>query len=276
MIRFPFQLTPVPEVKPWGPERRLHWFALTDGQYWINLGDVQLLRYAPETLSESALLGTPQYADYYVARFWEDLLQLLPSALEPVPDDLTDFLASDPAAWAWSDDERADAAISWFSDHFLDVGYLRRAPSLRWQRRLAEARDTVTLTWEHLPGDIEWDAPRAGQVSVPASEFITAVEELDRTLIAAMDERVSRLERTGPPPGVRADIPALRAEQQNRAMWLQCHRDRDPETNWAEVRSGAAILLDRAPASSELRTGGRGRRWRASRRCGRRFPGRRG
>lgn len=250
MIRFRFQLAPISEVEPWGLERRLHWFALTDGCYWVDLGDLELLRYAPSTMSRFRAPDSPPYVNYYVVRIWEDVLGLLPEVLKPVPDDLVDFLTSDSDVWVSRDEERADTAVSWYSDHFLDVGYVRRPPEIRWWRRTDDDRDHVTVAWNHPAdgdGDIEWDAPRTGQVTVPTSEFVAAVEALDRELMAAMDERITHLERTGPPSGVRLDVPALRAEHQDRTTWLERSRARKPETNWPEIRTGAAILLGHQP-----------------------------
>lgn len=247
MIQFCFRLTPLPEVEPWGPERSLHWFALTDGCYWLALDGLELLRYTPLTVGRFRAPGSPPYVDYYLARIWEDLLRLLPEALEPVPDDLVDLITSD---WPPAEDERTDAALCWCSDHILDLGYLRCPPEIRWWRRVDDDhdRDHITVAWKHPTrddGNFEWEAPRTGQATIPCSEFVAAVEGLDRELMAAMDERISQLERSGPPPGVRLDIPALRAEHQDRTLWLQRARTRRPETNWPEVRAGAAILLGR-------------------------------
>lgn len=85
-------------VRPWGRENpRLHWFGLTDGWYWIELGDQELLRYSPDTLRRfrSDDLGPRHpYVDYYIARLWEDLIDLPPMVMQPVPDDLQRFVTA--------------------------------------------------------------------------------------------------------------------------------------------------------------------------------------
>jgi hypothetical protein len=253
VIRFRFRLRPVAEVSPWGgPDRRLHWFGLTDGWYWIEIDGLELLRYAPQTLQwrdgDGPAVLNP-YVDYYVVRLWEDVLGLLPSVLEPVPDDLAEFMSSDPDDWVWPGEApgeaQAEAAAEWHGSHVLDVGYLRCPPRIWWWRRIAGSHDHMTAAWKHKSGEIEFAAPRTGQATVRTSAFVAAVEELDRELLAAMEQRVTELERTGPPPGVRIDMPQLRAEQQDRATWLQRRRGQKPKTNWAEVRMGADILLGR-------------------------------
>ena len=93
-ISFRFVLRPVDEVGLGGSAdgpKRLHWFGLTDGWYWIDIGHHELLR-----LHESVdRLDDPKlpYVDYYVVRLWEDLLDVLPVVLDPVPLDLFALLA---------------------------------------------------------------------------------------------------------------------------------------------------------------------------------------
>jgi hypothetical protein len=103
VIRFRFELRPVDEIMPWGDQdRTLHWFGLTDGWYWIELDGQELLCYSGDMLrrwrGEGHEAARP-YIDYQVARLWEDLIQIAPAVLEPVPADLVRFVASHPARW---------------------------------------------------------------------------------------------------------------------------------------------------------------------------------
>lgn len=247
VIRFRFRLRPIAEVSPWGPDRQLHWFGLTDGWYWIEIDGLELLRYAPQTVQRH--IGGPDasasHVDYYAARLWEDMLGLHPAVLEPVPDDLSEFMSSDPDDWVSPDEPEAEAAVLWHSDHMLDMGYIRRPPRIRWWRRITGSDDHVTMAWKHQPGEIEFAAPHVGQATMPTSVFVSAVAELDRELLAEMEQRIAELERTGPPPGVHIDMKHLRAEQQDRATWLQHRHGREPECDWAAVRTGARLLLGR-------------------------------
>lgn len=209
------------EVEPWGdPDPGLHWFALTAGDYWIELGGRELAR-----------------VDYFAVRLWEDLLQLLPSALQPVPADLAEFVAADRGRWnAWLEDEksseRAWDAVLWHGEHSLDFGYLRRPPRVRAWRTVTGGRDEVTVTVDDSRG------------SLPAASFTDAVRRFDAELIAGMERRVEELERTGPPAGVELDLTQLRREHDDRATWLARRFAADPpETDWAAVRLGAAELL---------------------------------
>jgi len=185
------------------------------------------------------------YVDYYVARLWEDVLGLLPVVLEPTPDDLAEFMSSDPDDWVSQDEAQTEAAAEWYSSHVLDMGYVRRPPFIRWWRRTVNSHDQAILAWQHRSGEIKFAAPRSGQATVPTSAFVGAVEELDRELLSAMEERIAELEESGPPPGVHIDMQQLRTEHRDRTTWLQRRRTQAPATDWAEIRTGAGILLGR-------------------------------
>jgi len=60
---FEFELTPADSVTPWGPANalELHWYALTDGRFWIDA-------------EGKSPLGTG--VSFYVAQIWESLLDL--------------------------------------------------------------------------------------------------------------------------------------------------------------------------------------------------------
>ena len=88
---FNFQLRSLEQVLPWQSQGQsyLHWFGLTDGWYWLHLGEVEHFRYTDaimavwrETTDDVAVLP---YVDYQVVRLWEDIQEILPHILEPIP-----------------------------------------------------------------------------------------------------------------------------------------------------------------------------------------------
>ncbi|TWD73336.1 hypothetical protein FB561_7225 [Kribbella amoyensis] len=230
MIRFRFGLRPLAEIAPWGGDRpNLSWFGLTDGWYWIELGDVDLLRHLPEDGDEHPAV------DYYVARFWEDLLRLFPAVIEDVPAALVDLLRSDPRTWPEldPDDPVTDSVLTWSTDHFLDVGYLGNAPTIRCWRH----GDQVTIGWQDSDPS-RYTAPPSGEVTVSLSEFLAAVGDLHQALITAMETRVAEV-IAAPPPHVAIDLTQLRAEQADRATWLSHATARQPATNWSHIHTAA-------------------------------------
>ena len=129
------------------------------------------------------------------------------------------------------------------------MGHLTNAPHIRLWRTIIDGDDSIAVDWKQQPDpDIEFAAPATGRIVVPTSSFDAAVSELDGALLAAMEERVTALEATGPPPGVDLDLRQLRHEQRDRAAWLQRARARQVITDWAAVRVGARELLAVEPA----------------------------
>jgi hypothetical protein len=250
MIRFHFELRPLDEVTPWGDPPSLHWFGLTDGWYWIECGGHELLR-------RTRLDDPRPYVDYQVVRLWEDIIVLTPEVLEPVPADLIPFIASDPGQWVcdWLDfaggDDDPDApenpvvtAALWHGEHYLDFGYLRNAPRLRFWRTVHGDRDEMTVDWRHADdGEIGFTAGAAVRLSVTTAEYLTAVHTFDRELMAAMQQRIEELEARGGLPCVDLDVAGLRREHEDRARWLATNLDRSPKTDWTAVREGARALL---------------------------------
>ncbi|MFC8078740.1 DUF5984 family protein [Streptomyces sp. NPDC057307] len=232
MIEFRFGLTPVKDIQPWGGDTpSLSWFSLTDGWYDMVADGPHLLRYPDGTC-----------VDYYVVRLWEDLLDALPAALEPVPRDLLPFIAGGHSTWLATDSPDTEAAAGWYGQHSLDMGYLRSAPHIRWWRTVSQAGgDLMTVTWTHAQ-DVD-----DGRVTLPTTHFVAAVTNLHHDLLAAMEARVTTLEATGPPPGVAIDLPHLRHEQQDRATWLRRALERACETDWAAVRAGVRLLVPVPP-----------------------------
>lgn len=114
---FNFQLRDIAAIEPWGGETpSLHWFGLSDGWYWLSVGEAELFRYGQSFMQrEEPWLSdpnTPPYVDYYVVRLWEDLLYQLPTILVLIPVALADRIA-DAAAWrAWL--QRAE---QWRDEH---------------------------------------------------------------------------------------------------------------------------------------------------------------
>lgn len=263
MLRFHFDLTPIDRVAPWGQGRTLHWFGLTDGRYCVEVDGIELLRYASRI--EDPDEGPP-WPDYYVVRLWEDVLAALPGILEPVPADLTGFLAAGVTGWAGPDDENADspaldAAYSAFGDRCIDTHPLRFGPTLLWTRTLDPA-DSITVTW-HFPqdpdGEIAFTAPRTGSATIPTGEFRTEVTAFHDRLFEAMRARVDQLAETGAPPSVELDLPGLIREHADRRSWLARALRRSADTDWDAVRAAIPILMPRAsPDGREDQSAGQG------------------
>ena len=245
VIRFRFRLRPLADVEPWGG-RTLHWFALTDGWYWIEVDGHRLFHHPA-----NADMGQPSPVDYYVVRLWEDIQEVLPALLEPVPADLVHLMTSDQDAWYGVAAEDAETALDWYSSHFMYTSYLVASPYILWWRSVAD-QDTITVDWRHRAGSgLDCTVPRRGRATVATEMFLRAVEEFDRELIAAMDQRIAEIEAGGLAADIRVDLEQLRHEHRHRAGSLAAAMRRVPATDWTAVREGAAHLLDADSGRSE-------------------------
>jgi hypothetical protein len=114
-----------------------------------------------------------------VVRLWEDVILLTLAVLEPVPEDLLAFIASEPESWKLNvleyvrvADDDADphapdhpvvAAGLWHGDHYLDMIHLGNPARLRFWRTVRGDRDEMTLArhFDRSP-KTDWDAIRQG------------------------------------------------------------------------------------------------------------------
>lgn len=169
VIRFRFALRPVEEIAPWTPGEPPHWFALTLGWYWIEVDGHELFRFA----------DGERYADYQVARFWEDLIQLIRCALVPLPDDLAARVA-DP------DVDIPPEAGYWWGWRNLSSGHMTLQDIWLWR-----VGDTMHLRWDGRPHAALWTAPERGEATMPVDDFIAMARAFDADFMAQMARRIS-------------------------------------------------------------------------------------
>jgi hypothetical protein len=77
------------DILPWGtePDTKMHWFGLTDGDYWLSVGGKTLFEYTNEIIQQ---WGThhSHYTDYNIVRFLEDFSSLFAAIAETIPEEL--------------------------------------------------------------------------------------------------------------------------------------------------------------------------------------------
>jgi len=242
MSLFNFGLRPIAEIQPWGEPGRhtLSWFGLSDGWYWLELAGQELFRgRTPEQP------GEPPYVSYQVVRLWEDVLEIVPAVLAPVPPDLAGLLRSPEAFLARAERLVADAArlgatadcvddalAFWHARH-LGSYHLVAAPEL-W---LWSDGETVHALWRsQLAGAALWQAV-GGTTAMPVGQFVDELRAFDRAFLAAMGERVEGVVRGGGLPGVAIDLEHLVAEQRDRSTWMENALSRTRLEDWPAARS---------------------------------------
>jgi hypothetical protein len=251
-VRVDFRLRAVREIAPWhdadGANPHLGWFGLSDGWYWIEIGDVELFRYSRAVLDTwaqeagaerwFARMGGLSYVDYQVAQLWGDLLGFLPDVLSPVPRRLALALAS--GAWAqWEreaeaalteateqqilpKDEASDLlydATRWLGKRELESGYLVAGPDIRcWSDG-----EQVHVQWDHrdrmLEGRTLWEAA-VGQSALTPAAFRHAISDFNERFLRRMADRIALIEGKWMRPEV-ALAPHLGQTHLANVQWAQ-------------------------------------------------------
>ncbi|WP_102128028.1 DUF5984 family protein [Deinococcus planocerae] len=231
------------------------WYWLSDGWYCLQTddGDVPLAHSA--FVASLGLSGeNALYLDYQVARFWMDLVEVVPAALESLPEPFAEWVVS--GVWpAWvaevqtwwqalddedpaSSDETWDdlfAARRWWNARHIDMGYLVAPPGLRFWC----LGDTVTLQWDTRDRLVEgrpcW-VEKIGQQEMSVSSFEQEINSFRRRLDQDMGSRIQEVESLG-----------LLSAEQVAGLWRQheeilAMRGRWEGTDWQEVKAAVAYL----------------------------------
>lgn len=252
-----FRLLPLARTQPWGRPGNLtlHWFGLTDGCYWIEVGANRLFEY-----SEAAqAAGTARYCEYQVVRLYEDLLDMLPHILEPVPGSLIQYLSGDTAIhWranfdAWChrssdglDEDRfyqiIDDATSWSGARHLDSAYLSPSANVSIWSDAA----SVHFEWDNrgrlIDGKPAWSA-LLGTYPLPRAEFIEEIRSFNKRLMDQMSERVEEVLAGALASDINIDMPALVREHEQRSRALEDALRFQPQTDWGRVEASIEEIL---------------------------------
>lgn len=266
---FKFELWPITEVAAYERDegKCLHWFGLTDGWYTIDCGGTELLRYSQRLIDATPdwKWRTP-YFDYQVARLYEDVLEVLTKAIDPIPSDILDFVRTQVSEQAflersfrWSDqywpalgdsspedrerfDQRAtfwSHAAGWWINRALSSGHVAGQPNIRFWCE----NETLTIRWvndckvEETTG-LPWSDVFVGQHTMPVAEFLEEVSSFHDRLISAMQERVNIARNSWPRPDVAIDAQRLLQEHQERIGSLErtLKYAADTRQDWDAVR----------------------------------------
>jgi hypothetical protein len=242
MALFEFELRPVDAIEPWGkpPDLSLHWFGLSDGSYHLDLGDVRLLEYAERP-------GWPRYVEYQLARFHEDLLDMLPDVLEPLPAGVVRLLRGGSVSATRQELGRRhrdrgrhgvvyDESTEAFRLRLLDSLYLTPGFGIWiWSH---EAK--VVIEWDNreqlVDGRAAWTAS-VGRREMARTDFVEELISFDQRLMEAMSERIRLVEVDWSRPEVSIDIERLQSEQAERSAWLSSALNRKPScSDWEAIR----------------------------------------
>jgi hypothetical protein len=229
MPLFNFALKAINDIEPWGGDC-LHWFGLTDGNYYIDVGDVQLFRYSAEILAywtkeNPELKGVePFYVDYQVVRLYEDLLEILPDILQPVPAEMQCLIADERITKSWElfwqnrtdaieeEEVLRESACYWWWRRRLTSLHLTHSPIINIWR----VEDNIIIRWnnqQHQVNGLAVWSTQSGEYKMPLAVFMAEVKLFHNNLMVEMKNRVALVATNNPIANVKIDIDILKNEQ---------------------------------------------------------------
>lgn len=257
-----FRLTDLDQLLNTWPNREqllggLFW--LSDGLYWLELEGETVPQAHPDWVSLYPEYEHPPGIEYLVLRFFADIGEALGRWLDPLPPELADavrrgswtpWLAALHAFLERLPEERSpespdfwqagQVAERWWRERRLDTDYLRAAPE----------STIVLLGAEHL--ELTWDTRQQridgvlvmvqshGKFSLLRHEFVGAIAEFHRQLVAALMERIQDVHARGLVDVQRAAKLRLQLE-----TWLSdfdAGLNRTPDEDWPEILDAIRTL----------------------------------
>jgi len=249
MALFEFKLHDIENIEPWteyrdgkSSEPKLNWFALTDGFYYMNVGNEQLFKCSKERMFkwkiECPEIDESQvYVDYFIVRLYEDLLEILPNILQPIPNVLQSLISTNKRHAEWfnplndfyvnSLDEENELLVEklycnsteWCDQRKLSTGHLQYSPDIFIWRH----QDKIHIRWNSRTNSKDfqpWSSPH-GEFQLSVESFISEVTLFHNRLMKEMKERVQLIKNNNPVPKIKIDIKALIKEHNKREKSLK-------------------------------------------------------
>jgi hypothetical protein len=254
MALFEFELARVEDIVPWEGQKGpyLSWFALTDGRFWMPVGDQVLFEYSDEIMAHWTM--SVRHADYQVAAFAREVLGSLAAAVARLPERI-ERLASNwsvlraleqepnPANDSDEDDDTAYTAWRWLGERSPFSGYLVANPRFQFVRVSGELRIHWNMRDRVVDGHRVWTA-KEGTHAMPVDLFVSECRDFANRLLAAMDERIAGLEAGTLKAQVGVNASSLREQHETwRAEFASYFlREYEPDIAWHEAESALQVI----------------------------------
>jgi hypothetical protein len=176
------------------PVYKVHWFALSDGMYWLSFAETNIYEYADKFLENMG--SDVKFVDYQIIRLIEDFTELFAEIGEMLPSDLYGIVKTPENLQAYlktakqwyethedfdnddSDDiwDKYFQAISWINSRTLTAIHLQNGPNVGFFR----FGEKIHILWKtDQVGDDGlrvWSAEN-GSLTMLFSDFIREIEE---------------------------------------------------------------------------------------------------
>lgn len=260
---FNFHLLQLNKIRPWehNNQKYLNWFGLTDGWYWMDVETDELFRYTDDIVSSwDKELGTQaefSYVDYQVVRFWEDLLDMLPNILEPIPTNIlqkinlgTDMLdyrkkvfdylfIQDNGDLSENSFDTLEITTSWIDKRLLPTSHLLHSPFI-W---FWNDGKNMFIHWDNrsvFKDNIQVWKANFGTYSISIQQFIDELRLFDKNLMNAIQLRINEIREGWKHSEIEINISEIERQQNERSKWLEqsfvkAHLQKSPK--WDEIQA---------------------------------------
>lgn len=201
-----FKLRHPDNIIPWddNPGTSMHWFGLTEGEYWLDVNKATLYEYTNEVLTGGDG-NDATHVEYQIVRLMEDWAGLFESIAEPVPDAFYGIARNSNylyrfygAASQWIEDLPEDPSIDvdsyyktieWIYSRTLTATHLTSGPGISFFRN----GNNISIVWkaDHLTEESTpiWTAQN-GEVEMAYEMFVNEIEDFGNRFYNAMDAQV--------------------------------------------------------------------------------------
>lgn len=249
-----FKLRHPADITPWSS---VGWFVLSDGEYWLDLGDVNFYEI---TAAASKEFGdaSGKFVDYQLARLIEDFSELFEHISESVPDDFYELARKENTLFDFyskanekiddlndeviGDNEfyRIHKVIEWISDRALTALHLSSNPTICFFRN----KDKISLVWnadQTLESGAQLWIAGKGSIELDYREFVAEVVDFKERISLAMETQIQTANSMDW-GHIQVDKARRLTEQierkeefENRINYL-LETEKQPMTNWDEIR----------------------------------------
>lgn len=198
-----FTLRHPDHIIPWGEEgdKSIHWFGLTEGEYWLDLNKATLYEYTNEVLA-AVDDQDGHYVTYQIARLLEDWASIFDAIAAPVPDAFYDIAKSNNflyrfygAAMNYIDKlpdaeyEAYDKTIEWIYSRTLVASHLNSGPGISFFRN----KHNLSLVWKAdyvTENNVPIWTAQNGELEMPYDTFVHEMEDFGHRFFQAMDNQL--------------------------------------------------------------------------------------
>lgn len=204
----------------------LSWFWLTDGFYWMNIDGQKLFENSEEALCywEKEGYTYPKHdyqkcMDYQVVRLWEDMIEILPTIIQPVPKEFHQLLSQSLAKIGADSDLFYDYVDSinetpeykandkyfdkpfYLDGHRLCTMHIGLSPIIYLWRYRDSNEDNMHIAWDFtqtITTDSGKEIPvwsaTIGHLEMPYESFMQEFNDFHNHLMEAMTLKIVEIE----------------------------------------------------------------------------------